>query len=223
MNSYPAPWELTGYGYILLYTFGKPMINTLAPDFLKGKALPSLGSVMLVNYETSNCGPYGELLIIPGKYTHEQHQKKEKLNTISKIYVSSQDSVDNGLKNWAIPKELASFEFQPLGKNSEKVTVTTSYNDQQTPIFEATFKQHLIPFPIHTALLPFPLIQQSMGKYYYTKFSGKGLGRLCTLSDLSINPQFFPDITHVKPLAIVKINPFNITFPEAIVRGPHNK
>lgn len=226
MNNYPAPWELTGYGYILLYTFGRSTIDQFAPGYLKGKALPSLGSVMLVNYETSNCGPYGELLIIPGKYTHTVKSKKAKHNTISKIYVSSQDSVDNGIKNWAIPKELANFNFESIAKNKEKVSVMPVLNDHsmssvaatQEPIFEATFKQHVLPFPIHTALLPFPLIQQLNGQYYFTKFSGKGFGTLCTMEDLRINPDYFPDITGFKPLAVIKVDPFKITFPKAIIQ-----
>ena len=219
MNSYPAPWHLTGYGYILLYHFSKDRINAMAPDFLKGKALPSLGSIMLVNYESSDCGPYGELLMIPGKYEHESKSEalnKKAFNTISKIYVSTQDSVDNGIKNWAIPKELASFDFESIGKNQEKVRVSTLTNEKKTPILEATFKQYPIPFPVHTALLPFPLVQEYEGREYYTKFTGKGIGHLCSMTDLTIHPHFFPDLTDTKPIAVIKVNPFHITFPKAI-------
>lgn len=220
MNSYPAPWQLTGYGYILLYSLGKERINALAPDFLKGKALPSLGSVMLVNYERSDCGPYGELLLIPGSYEHESKFKginRDHFNTISKIYVSTQDSIDNGIQNWAIPKELAYFDFTPFGKNQEKVRVSTLTNEKKTPILEATFKSHPIPFPVHTALLPFPLVQEHEGREYYTKFSGKGIGHLCSMTDVTIHPHFFPDLTDTKPIAIIKVDPFHITFPKAIL------
>ncbi|HHX59130.1 MAG TPA: acetoacetate decarboxylase family protein, partial [Epulopiscium sp.] len=120
MNNYPAPWTLIGSGYILLYRFDTNFANEQAPDFLKEKAIPGIGSVMLVNYEAANCGPYGELLIIPGKYNY----KNRKLHTINKIYVSSQDSVDNGRMNWGIPKEHANFSFEPLSDKLEKVTVT---------------------------------------------------------------------------------------------------
>lgn len=119
MNKYPAPWQLNGYGYILLYQFKKSFTNEEAPEFLKGKAISGFGSMMLVNYESSNCGPYGELLFIPGKYAHEN----KKLNTISKIYVSSMDSVDNGRANWGIPKEMAHFTFEKSSQNKEHVIV----------------------------------------------------------------------------------------------------
>lgn len=211
MNSYPAPWTLNGYGYILLYRFGTRFANHQAPDFLDKKAVPGFGSIMLVNYEKSNCGPYGELLMIPGKYNYN----KSKLHTISKIYVSSQDSVDNGYENWGIPKEHAHFEFKDLGRGRERVRVTASAAPNSKVIFEATFKSGKIPFPVNTSLLPFPLVQQYNGKEYRTTFSGKGRGRLSSMEDVTINPAMFPDVSKVKPIAIIRVSPFEITFPVA--------
>ena len=211
MNNYPAPWNLEGYGYILLYRFDTNFANKQAPDFLKKKAIPGFGSVMLVNYETSNCGPYGELLIIPGKYDHHN----DKLHTISKIYVSSQDSVNNGRINWGIPKEHAHFNFETLPGRLEKVTITSSGSPDSKPIFEATFKSGRIPFPVNTSLLPFPLVQQYHNKEYRTTFKGKGTGRLATMVDLTINPEMFPGIDSIKPIAVIQVSPFNITFPVA--------
>jgi hypothetical protein len=214
MNNYPAPWKLSGYGYILLYRFGTEFSNQQGPDFLKGKAVAGFGSVMLVNYETSNCGPYGELLIIPGRYKYME----EKLHTISRIYVSSQDSVENGRANWGIPKELANFTFEPLAKGLERVTVTNAASPSSAPIFEATFKSGIVPFPVNTSLLPFPLLQHLDGKAYQTTFMGKGIGRLATMTDLKINDEMFPDLTGIKPIAILRVSPFQITFPVAKIR-----
>lgn len=206
MNKYPAPWDLNGYGYILLYRFDTNFANKQAPNFLKNKAISGFGSIMLVNYENSNCGPYGELLLIPGKYNY----KNKKLNTISKIYVSSQESVINGKINWGIPKEYANFNFESSSKRLEKVTVTSS---DSKPIFEATFKIGIIPFPVSTSLLPFPLVQQYNDTEYKTTFKGKGIGRLTKMVDLKVNSEMFPDIESVKPIAIIRVSPFNITFP----------
>jgi len=214
MNNYPAPWTLSGYGYIILYRFGTTFANQQAPGFLKGKAVPGFGSVMLVNYETSNCGPYGELLIIPGKYNY----KEEKLHTISKIYVSSQDSVENGRANWGIPKELANFNFKPISKGLERVTVTNGALPGSAPIFEATFKSGFIPFPVNTALLPFPLLQHLEGKAYQTTFKGRGIGRLVTMTDLKVSEEMFPDLTGIKPIAVIRVAPFHIMFPVAKIR-----
>lgn len=126
---------------------------------------------MLVNYQTSNCGPYGELLVIPGKYQYG----REKKHTISKIYVSSQASVDNGRINWGIPKELAQFSFEPQSDKIEKVTVTSGNKDESSPIFTASFKTGSVPFPVSTRLLPFPLIQHLDGRPSRRPFPGKGL------------------------------------------------
>ncbi len=211
MTNYPAPWTLNGYGYILIYRFGRNFANQQAPDFLKKKAVAGFGSLMLVNYEKSDCGPYDELLIIPGKYKHQG----QKLHTISQIYVSSQDSIDNGRINWGIPKEAAHFQFKSLSNRIEKVTVTSSDAPDAKPIFKATFKTGLIPFPVSTSLLPFPLVQQARGKEYRTTFKGKGIGRLASLVDMKINPEMFPGIDSIKPIAIIRVSPFEITFPVA--------
>lgn len=211
MTNYPAPWTLRGYGYILLYRFGTGFANSQAPDFLSNKALPGFGSVMLVNYQTSDCGPYGELLVIPGKYQYDQ----EKKHTISKIYVSSQASVDNGRINWGIPKELAQFNFEPQSDKSEKVTVTSGNKEESSPILTARFKTGPVPFPVSTRLLPFPLIQHLDGQAFRTTFSGKGTGRFATMTELNINENLFPDLRCFKPLVIIRVDPFEITFPAA--------
>lgn len=35
------------------------------------------------------------------------------------------------------------------------------------------------------------------------------------MTDLSINENVFPDLSHFKPLVIIKVDPFEITFPVA--------
>lgn len=210
LNKFPAPWTLNGYGYILLYRFDKTFVNKQAPDFLVNKAMPGFGSVMLVKYNDSNCGPYDELLIIPGKYKYQN----KKLNTISKIYVSSQVSVENGRLNWGIPKEHAHFQFEQISNRIEKVVIKDSSSEL---IFEAKFKSGLVPFPVNTALLPFPLIQRYNNLEYLTQFKGKGIGRLAKMIDLKVNSELFPGIDYKKPLIIIKVSPFKITFPTAII------
>jgi len=70
---YPAPWNLTGKGYILLYKFPGNFVEGKSnlPSFLKGCFAGGFGTLMLVDYSTSNAGPYGELLLIPGKFRHK--------------------------------------------------------------------------------------------------------------------------------------------------------
>ena len=99
MQIAPAPWTLKGNGYIFIYHFPKEFVEKFGflADYqrlsFKGDFV---GTVMLVDYETSAVGPYQELLFVPGRMTFN----KKKLFSISKIYVSSDDSVWNGNENW---------------------------------------------------------------------------------------------------------------------------
>ena len=216
-ENYPAPWTLTGKGYILLYKFSKPFVEekTNLPEFLKGQFAGGFGTLMLVDYSTSNAGPYGELLLIPGKFKHEG----KKLNTISKIYVSTMASVENGKRNWGIPKELADFSFQSTDPHTEKVSIFSGEN----AIAEFTLKSGKLSFPVNTKFFPFPLVQYHEGKYYYTTFQGSGTGKLAKLKDVRINPQLFPDVSGFKPLIAIKVEPFKITFPVATIASSEDK
>ncbi len=210
-KTYPAPWTLSGKGYILLYRFSKPFVAKEAnvPEFLKGHYAGGFGALMMVDYSTSDAGPYGELLFIPGKFKH----KGKKLNTISKIYVSTMTSVENGRRNWGIPKELADFSFKSKKSGSEKVSISSG----KDTIAKFTLKSGRLPFPVNTKLFPFPLVQYYEGKYYYTTFFGKGTGKFAKLKDVHINPKLFPDVSGFKPLFALKVEPFKIVFPEATI------
>jgi len=213
----PAPWNLSGKGYILLYKFTESFVEEKAnlPEFLKGNFAGGFGALMLVDYSSSDAGPYGELLLIPGKFIHQG----KRLNTISKIYVSTMASVENGRRNWGIPKELAEFSFQSMGPHSEKVCIFS----EESTIAEFTLDSGKLSFPVNTKLLPFPLVQYHEGKYYYTTFQGSGTGKFAKLKDIRINPQLFPDISGFKPILAIKVEPFNITFPVATIESPSDK
>ncbi|BCJ93939.1 hypothetical protein acsn021_15080 [Anaerocolumna cellulosilytica] len=211
MEFFPAPWNLNGKGYIFLYKFDKDFIkkNANVPAYLENKFAGGLGSVMLVDYASSNAGPYGELLFIPGKFNHQG----KKLNTISKIYVSTMKSVVNGKKNWGIKKEQADFKFKAIHKNKERIRISVA----GTTAADITLSSFGPSFPITTRFLPFPLVQEQNGKYYYTRFFGNGKGRLAKIDTIKINGDLFPDISGIKPIAVIKAEPFAITFPIARV------
>lgn len=211
---YPAPWTLSGKGYIFLYRFPRNFVEKKChiPEFLEGQFAGGFGALMLVDYHSSNAGPYGELLLIPGKFRH----RGKKFNTITKIYVSTTASVVNGRRNWGIPKEPAEFSFQSTNQHTEKVCISSAKNT----IAEFTLESGKVSFPVNTKLLPFPLVQYHEGKYYYTSFQGSGTGKLAKLKNVRINPQFFPDVSIFKPIVAIKVEPFQITFPEAIIKSP---
>lgn len=205
----PAPWRLQGNGYILLFRFKK---DFLLQDETFEKELASsyqggLGAVMLVDYQNSDAGPYGELLMIPGRVK----QSNEKRYTISKIYVSTMASVENGRRNWGIPKELADFRFEKVGTNQERIKIQK--DDQE--FVKLVIDSFGPTFPVNTKLLPFPLLQWDDEQEYRFEFQGKGKGRLAKLSEISVNQSYFPDFGKIKPLMVLQVRDFEIIFPIA--------
>ena len=213
IKKYPSPWKLNGRGYVFLYKIPRRLKREkyFIPDFAKGSDLSSLGTLMLVDYKRSTAGPYSELLFIPGKISYNNI----KSHTISRIYVSTKESVYNGRENWGIPKELAEFKFIKQDKNSERIVVTV--ND--TIIFDALIVRILLPFPVTTRLFPIKLTQKLNNKIYFTKFNGKGIGRFARLKSIYVNPDYFPDISLVRPIAGVQVNPFSLEFPDALIES----
>ncbi len=208
--SIQAPWNLKGYGYILIYKFKKEWImeSPHIDDEVKQNFKGGFGSIMLVNYKSSNVGPYKELLFIPSSFSIKNKKKKR----ISKIYVSTQESVENGKRNWAIPKEFANFKFIKTDRNSENIIVSKNNID----FFNINLQSSSLMFPVNTNLMPFPLAQRYNDKIYFTKFNGKGWGRFTKIKNISVNSDYFPSFAS-KPLIAIKIQPFNINFPKPII------
>lgn len=201
----PAPWILRGEGIILLFRFNKDWVTQAGnlPQYLQGKFKGGFGYVMLVDYQESPVGPYRELLFIPGKFG------KEKLQTITTIFVDSEASTANGRANWAIPKQTADFHWQKE-KGLDRVEV--SLNGK--PVFQASIRSGGISFPMSTALLPIRLRQELEKQIFFTQPEGKGWGKLARIQELELDPQLFPDIRGIKPLLVLKVNPFTLTFPK---------
>jgi hypothetical protein len=200
----PPPWELQGEGIMLVYKFSKSWIETHGqiPSNLAGKYLGGLGFVMLVSYEKSPVGPYHELLLIPGKFG------KSKKQVITKIYVDSEASTQNGRANWGIPKETLPFSW----KRTEREDFI-EIKDGEKPVFSCEIKSWGISFPTSTALLPIDLQQEMDNRMFLTKPTGRGKAKFAKIKNLFVDPDYFPDITKVKPLFAVKIKPFRINFP----------
>jgi hypothetical protein len=208
---YPAPWRLRGSAYILLYRFPRDFVLDagFVPAALRDRYLGGLGVVMLVDYESSEGGPYLELLLLPGRFRLAGKRRY----SITKIYVSTAASVDNGRANWAIPKELAQFSFAPEVARRQRVSVRLGGE----PILEAELQRGRLPLPVSTALLPFPLAQPDGERTLVTSFSGRGVGYRARLESLRVNSRLFPDISAVRPIFALALRPFRVVFPEAVV------
>ena len=177
------------------------------PDWLTGSAQSGLGYMMLVNYKQAPVGPYRELLFMPGSFAHTGRR------SITKIYVDSENSTENGRYNWGIPKETVSIRWHSSGKIDR---ITLGFADKN--FFEATITSGGIPFPVHTAFLPIRLQQQHNEQFYLTEPTGRGWARFAHIQSICIDQNFFPDVGGLSPLAAIKVSPFYMHFPQADVR-----
>jgi hypothetical protein len=190
-----------------MYRFPEEFIRTSSflPDEWKDLKWSGLGYVMIVDYHDTPVGPYKELLIIPGK----AHFGEYRLGTISKIYVDSIDSMNNGRANWGIPKELTDFKWNQEGK--EHSIEMGSFG----PWMIVTLEPGSVPFPIDTRFMPIHLYQELDGKSFRVNLKGKGTGHFSLIKDLQVDPLFFPDLNKIEPIVSIYVDPFRVTYPAA--------
>jgi hypothetical protein len=212
---YPPPWNLSGRGLILVYRLPKPWLlgHGHIPAHLESQFIGGFSALMLVDYAQSNCGAYRELLFVPGQFRSPQGN----FSSISRIYVSHQASVDNGIANWGIPKEFAEFSWQRQNR-LERVQV----GDFAEFVFSSSglglpIKLHSVPAAWRTLLHPEltgrDLQPADSGKNFLTTLLGHGTIHPARLHSARANPAHFPDLEHLHPVTTVLAEPFNLIFP----------
>ncbi|EIE02544.1 acetoacetate decarboxylase family protein [Leptospira licerasiae] len=207
---FPAPWSLTGEGF-LFPLFGRKSYN-LEMAFLDEEDRKSfkggLGSLMLVNYERSDVGPYYELLYIPGNFEHKEINYKR----ITRIFVSSQTSVEEGIRNWAIPKERADFVWKKEGSVTK---IEVSRNGKT--FFKIKIRTLGFNFPVSTSILPYVLLQKAEdGSKLSTAFIGTGKGKFARIESVWSDETIFPDFIKGGGMRTgIGASPFHLTFPVA--------
>lgn len=211
-----APWTLHGRGYIFVYRF--------PPDFVQQQSFLSaqqheqlqarLGAVMLVDYADSPVGPYHELLFVPGRVAHAGQTHF----TISKIYVSTQASVENGQRNWGIPKELARFDWARQTDGSEIVRLCLPESATPFASFRLSASQWRVPV---RTLIPAGLrtLQQTwQGRDFWVAPRGRGSVGLARLTEVALDPAYFPDVSGLQPMLSLCAEGFQLTFPVARIK-----
>lgn len=204
----PPPWKLKGNGYIFLYHFPKSFVEKFGflADYQADRYDGDfVGTVMLVDYATSAVGPYHELLFVPGRLDFD----KKKIFSISKIYVSSQDSVENGIANWGIPKELADFKITKLSEKEELIEVIIA----EKTFFKVHLQKHSFKFPITTKFFPLKLAQKLGNDLLITNSPAKGKASFAKLLNIEVDSSLFPPISQLKPLSILAVSRFEMEFP----------
>jgi len=208
----PPPWTLTGNGVVVLYHI--PASFNRHYGFMSGYQqrgyIGAVGAVVLADYETSEVGPYRELLYIPGMV-----RVGGKLTfSISKIYVSTYDSLWNGRRNWGIPKELADFKRSELPDGTQVYKVGIS----RRQFFEAHVKPWSPRLPFSNRLLPYTHVTQQLSNTLLrTKPVACGHAQLASLTEMAADPLFFPPLHHLTPLFALALPDFRMTFPLPIM------
>ena len=206
----PAPWLLDGVGYVLIYKFKRQIVDDYPLPFPRelGKFRLGLGAVMLVDYQQSNAGPYHELLLMPGYFQFGKRVHP----SITKIYVSTRESIVNGRANWGIPKEHADFQVQRTSDGTERIQVSKEGHT----FVDLTLKERGFEIPITTALAPgyFKKVQQPYeGQHFLTQLGGKGRMKSARLLEAKVDGDHFPRFDLGRLITAVKVTRFQLEFP----------
>lgn len=210
----PAPWQLEASAYVLAVKLPDDVIDhaSFVPESLAGKRSGNTAYVLYVDYRESDVGPYRELLVSPATYDFGDGRYP----TITRIYVSSYESVVNGRANWGIPKDRADFTFEHGAKNVDHIQVSRDGH-----VFaDMRFHPFGLTLPVTSWLLPAglrTLVQHWQGKSYRFTLSAKGNMRMAKVVEWRFDPKFFPDLARGKVLAAAYFPNFQMTFPVATV------
>ena len=212
----PPPWALAGSAWIVALKLppGSPAREAFLPPALEGRGRGLVSWLMYVDYVASGCGPYRELLFVPGAYPFEDGRRHL---TISRILVSTRDSVVNGRRNWGIPKDRADFDVaRPARPGEECIRVTVDGREACELRFAAL--RFVPPLPVTGALVPGrmrTLAQLLEGRTYYYAPQAHGWVRPGRLLAWRFDPGLFPDLGGAAVPAVFRVASFRMVFPVA--------
>jgi hypothetical protein len=209
---YPAPWKLNGEGIILTYSFNKNWIleNGFVPAHLHYKFKGGLSFVMIADYKESDCGPYQELVFIPGLFNIEGKYQL----MITKTYVNSEESKVAGRSNWGIPKELAELNWK---KDGSTVLFNAKINDNK--FFETQIQSNSIAFPVNNTLIPFKFYQELEENSFLFQPKGRGRATSAKVKGTRSVQTKFPDLSNGKYINCLHIKNFNLSLPKSEIKG----
>jgi hypothetical protein len=205
----PAPWTLRGDGYVVLFKTTPAMrgAERFTPESLRGRETGGLGMMMFVDYAESPVGPYRELLWIPGKFRFGGRSRW----SITRIYVSSWESVVNGNVNWGIPKDRASFAIEVAGAERR---VTVERDGRR--LADLRLREKGPTLPITTGWMPewlLGLAQHRGDRTYYYLPRAKGKVRAGELLEARFDAELFPELEPSRIVGVIRVLDFEMMFP----------
>ena len=209
---FPAPWSLRGHAWMVVLRLpaGDPARTAFVPADLRATVKSAFSVLMCVVYDEAPCGPYRELLFIPGT----MHFGDARHPSISRILVSTWDSVVNGRSNWGIPKDRADFDWT-RSETGDHWRVTSEGREVCSLEFTEPTGVRL---PLSTAWVPRrlgTLAQRRDGRTCYYRPEATGSLRLCRLRRWRFDPELFPDLSRATVLTAARIEGFRMVFPVA--------
>ena len=210
----PPPWTLRGRGFVALYR--KPsdaVLERWVPGALRASYVGGPAAIMLVDYAESGAGPYQELLFVPGRFSVAGGV----FPVITRIVVSTWESVANGRLNWAIPKEVADFRVAREGRQEQ-----WRVEQDGELLADLRFRALGVRMPVTTALLPaaWATVAQPRGnEFLLTRLSAVGRCRLAGRVEARFGAERFPDLGERRPRLAVVTDPFRMIFPVPVVRS----
>lgn len=209
----PAPWSLTGRGYLVLLRPPRAEAAGLPPQ-LAAAARSGPALLMYVDYASSGVGPYRELLYIPGRFLERGGRRW----SVTHIVVSTDDSVRAGRANWGIPKTLAEFDVRPAAGGGETIVVTQG----DRLIAELEFGPPGLRMPGGGGLLPASwrrMVQFLNGRRYTFTPAAHGPLAWTALRSLATDGELFPELGPESALATFAAPDFRLGFPVAEVEA----
>lgn len=214
----PSPWSLQGQGWIVALKLpqGSAARDAFLPAEFAGQCRGGYALLMFVDYAQSDAGPYHELLFIPGSLPFRDQRRHL---SISRILVSTWDSVVNGRRNWGIPKDRADFtvQYNTDGSGEDHIVVRDGNRVMAELRLRASWPLslpmlgNLVPAGLRT------LAQRYAGADYFYAPSSRGWLRPGKLVSWKFDPELFPDLAAARVIAAMKITSFRMTFPVARV------
>jgi hypothetical protein len=192
-----APWQLQGRGAVI-------------PIWQSSKR--RMGLLIVADYQQSDAGPYQELLWIDDlrRGVVDGHP------TISKIYVSTQLSVDSGHANWGIPKQLGQFK---LDQQAQQLTLSVR-TPQHDFVASLCMRAYGPAFRINSRWLPtawLTLVQDWAGSRFRFTPQARGMARLARVPVWALDAVHFTQPSG-RVLGALLIDDFQMSFPVAHIQ-----